>query len=137
MAATYGLYSSLKGKTGDLISKAEDLKGELSSNKSKLSSHKSGLTDDIWKAKSKNTLTTAYDKIESEVLKEIEEQLDKIKTVCGYVNDYHTAETNALDLKKQIEAAVNNKKDPSLIKQALIEEEKKMDSAEENVKGMC
>ncbi|MBR2828714.1 MAG: hypothetical protein IKE70_05735 [Bacilli bacterium] len=135
--ANYDLYKSID--TANIKTKASEIKNQIPSNKSALSSHKETLTDDIWKSGAKATLTTAYDKIESEVYKELEDVLTNIETVCGYIDDYKTAENNAISYKNQKneQLKINPKADVSSFDTLIVQEESKMDQAESGVKGVC
>lgn len=132
--ANYGLYTSIDVNT--LKKNASNIKSQIPSNKSALSSHKGTLTDDIWKAGAKTTLTTAYDKIESEVYQELEDALTNIETVCGYISQYKTAEENAKTLIDSINSAAKDV-DTSGLQQQLIDQENQMNQAENAVNGLC
>ena len=134
MAANYGKYINIDQST--LKSKAEEIKSQIPSYKNDLSSHKGNLTDDIWKAGAKSTLTTAYDKIESEVYKELEDILESIETVCGYIDQYKTAEKNAKSIRDSINSS-GQEVDTSTLQQQLIDQENQMNQAENNVTGVC
>ena len=132
--ANYGLYKSIN--TSDLTSKASDMKSKMDSCKSELSSYESTLTDEIWKANAKNTLTTAFEKIENEVYTELEKEISKIEKVCIYIDQYKRAEENAKSYKNKIDSAKEGE-NTSNYKSLLAEEERKMTTAEQNVKEVC
>lgn len=66
--------------------------------------------DEIWKAVSKTSLFNGYQKLNDFPEKEINPVLDKIKTVCGYIDDYKDKVKEINGLKKDLESASDDEK---------------------------
>lgn len=99
--ADYNKFKNIN--TGSLRSAASELKSKISSSKSKLSSFQGSLSDSIWKANAKNTLFTAFDTINGEVVSEIEKSLESANTIAGYIDDYNDAKAKAEAAKSDLD----------------------------------
>ncbi len=132
-------------KTVSLNSSAKSLIDKLKSTQGQLSSFKEGLTDDIWKANAKTPLLTACDKIDGEVYKEAIEKLNKISSVCSFINNFNSAKAQANNHKSLIKFATSD--DPAENariasnnrehQQVIADCEKSMQEAINAVKGLC
>ena len=101
--ANYGLYKNITPSS--ITSAVSSLKSQLSPTKQQLADIKTGLPDTVWKAGAKQTLFTAFDKIDSEVYKEINDNLDNLSAIATLIGEYKTAETNANTMKSNISNA--------------------------------
>jgi len=131
--AEYGKYTEYNEE--EMKSKATDLKNKISTAKGELSSFESTLSDDIWKASSKDTLKKAFQTLNDDVNTEINAALDKITTVANYIGDYKKAESRAKEIKQSITTAksTNPDADTSALESELSVEEGKMETAVSNV----
>jgi hypothetical protein len=133
--ANYGLYKNINPSS--ITSAVSSLKSQLSPTKQQLADIKSGLSDGVWKVNAKNTLFTALDKINSEVYKEIYDNLDNLSTIANLISEYKTAETNANTYKEYL-ASATNKTPQSTIdgwRRSLASYEQTMDSKEASIKS--
>jgi len=101
--ANYGLYSKIE--PSNITSALESLEKDVNSTKTDLNTLKTGLTDSVWKANSKNTLISAFDKINGEVCDDINKYISNLKTIASYITNYKSAEASANEYQEKISKA--------------------------------
>ena len=134
--ANYNLYKNIN--PGNITSATSSLRSKLTPAQTKLSSFQSSLNDNIWKAKSKSTLLTAFKTIDGEVYKEVLDNLSKLDEAAGYIKEYNDAKKIALQYKEKLAGATEKtpQSDISSWQSEVSKQEGIMDSAESKVNGL-
>lgn len=131
--ANYNLYKNIS--PGSITAATASLRQSLNPAKTKLGTFQTSLNDKIWKAKSKETLLTAFKTINSDVYTEVETALSNLDTAAGYISTYIAARNQALQIKSQISSAPADS-DKSALYSALEVQEGIMDDSESNVNSL-
>ena len=133
--ANYGLYKNINPSS--ITSAVSSLKSQLSPTKQQLTEIKIGLTDGVWKVNAKATFFTALDKINSEVYKEIDDNLNNLSEIATLIGEYKTAETNANTMKNNISNATEKTPQSTINgwRQSLANYERTMTEKEASIKA--
>ena len=129
--ANYNLYDDID--TGAISSAITSLNTKLQKVSTNVTTTQSAFTDSVWKATAKQTLFTAFNTINTEVIQDIKDYLSDLESIVGYIGDYRTARSNAKTASSNI---VPNGKDNTYWNGVLSSAETAMDTAEKNINAL-
>lgn len=135
--ANYGLYKNIDPDT--LSSAASSIKEDASSRVKAITNLNNSLSDGIWKCNAKNTLKEGLNKINGEVMSDINSSLTDLVTVAGYIKSYKSAEQKANGIKNTLASTPNTEENASTIsslKSNLTIAEGEMEKCESQVREM-
>lgn len=134
--ANYGLYKNIEPSS--IVSATSSLRKKVNTTVSNVTSLKGSLTDSVWKAGAKQTLFTAFDKINDEVAKQLLDKLSNADTIADAIAKYKAAEHNALEYAKALEFATEKTpaSEISSWREGLRESEDTMNESERTVNGL-
>ena len=130
--ANYGLYANIN--EGSLQSNVTELISKFTSKQGELESFNGTITEDMWKAESKQTFKNGIDKIVSDAYQELLNKLNDIISVCGYIETYKEAEGNANYNKNLL---TTNDDPKGEIAKAIGDNERVMEECESNISSIC